>query len=102
MRPTRSRTGVRCYGLVALNSPPANDPPTSDKTRLTISHLNSNQLVGESWYLRSHGRKNCMDDASLGRLNGVADFGSGLNLEKTNGLSRKCVSSVCILLPLAG
>ena len=47
------------------------------------------------------GRKNC-SDASVGTIKGDADFESGLNLEKTDGLSRKCRSSVCILVPLAG
>src|SRR5208283_1940692 len=46
-------------------------------------------------------RKNC-SGASLGTLNGVADFGSGLNLAKTSGLSLKCFSSVFILVPFAG
>jgi hypothetical protein len=40
--------------------------------------------------------------AFLGTLNGVADPGSGLNLEKTLGLSRKCFCSVWILVPFAG
>ena len=46
-------------------------------------------------------RKNC-SAASFGTLNGVADFGSGLNLAKTDGLSRKCFLSVSIRVPLAG
>ena len=40
-------------------------------------------------------RKNC-SGASFGTTKGVADFGSGLNLAKTEGLSWKCFSSVCI------
>jgi hypothetical protein len=46
-------------------------------------------------------RKNC-SGASFGGLKEVADFGSELNLAKTDGLSRKCFSSVWILVALAG
>jgi hypothetical protein len=47
------------------------------------------------------GRKNC-SAASFGTMKGVADFGSGLNLANTDGLSRKCFLSVSIRAPLAG
>ena len=46
-------------------------------------------------------RRNC-SAASLGTLNGVADFGSELNLANTSGLSRKCFLSVSIRVPFAG
>ena len=46
-------------------------------------------------------RKKCTG-ASVGKLNGLAVFGSRLNLEKTAELSRKCFSSVSVLVALAG
>jgi hypothetical protein len=39
---------------------------------------------------------------AFGTLNGVVVFGSWLDFEKVEGLSRKCFSSVLILVPLAG
>ena len=43
-----------------------------------------------------------LEEQVRGTLNGVADFGSELNLAKTAGLSRKCCSRVFILVPFAG
>ena len=61
----------------------------------------STNLPKKSRYRRLHWLRN-RSGAFRGTLSGVADLGSGLNLAKTPGLSRKCFCSVWILVPFAG